>query len=1004
MDQNFREAVRNAFLTCALDGRRLPFLSRHFTSGDEELADGNIADGKMTPSAQLMLFLELTSFLDLYGVTPTARLREMASRISYKFFLPTTVGNKLQPPLFDFHKMVPDASLRHLEVVLNAKTQTIPRDIFFDFSKAVVDSLTGAPFISFLTSTECSRMRGYLRNTAPYFNLPLKEVVDGLVGDTKHAGAKNCFAYILLFLVCQVEKEPSGEHNFGNEEETRSRLLGASNDLCCTIFIRRTFLPALQATKTALEQLKNGQEIDVAVVEKLIKASKKFWGVYISGTMELSSRMDEIDSSFKAVRKELETVAAEVVKKGGSTVPPNRATAEIYVQSKLVETATTLVEEMLYNYAANVNAKFREHKFHEWMCNELSKLRAKDPTWNDKQEIPNLPQGCVKRLLRKADLPEGVSSHKPFKTPTIDDDNERNYPNAEFAVIFGSAVGNEIASEMPVPGIESSDIRRYTCLPVALDREHEHDSSFSAEEALPPTFEGYAVVPPQKPKPFVRKTLSSHFSKDGWEVSLVSFTIPNAESSGAESALYGVSLFLQCKPDHVSIVQDRIDAFVHDEEKTTAPNTNDFQSPINLRKTETTESEGTIGEIGKKGLVKNVSVSAPISAFNDKLKSTSWVSRVLGEEFRDPLQPISIGLALVSRKNVILAMRDTLSRLLFDYSRRNEEGPESSVLGNCGVLVDVLGNFAHRDVESISLRCILEPYLRAASAPWIDRPISSQASAFESLALQQVADCLPPTPFALLFITALLEQKIILSSSRRSVLQSATVALSALLDPLKWSHLLVPMVPASLAGDLIQYPAPFILGVPSEDSQNAELIGNLPRDVTLVDLDVGRVILAPDFGLDNDMVQKSQDPRATAGALRSQVLYLAQALGTIFGNTLKAESWLCDVVVPPGGRNSTEHGVGGLKFVAKSFISELLEGMSQSRKRCVECCNDPCSIVSFSVFRDYQVFRRAATGSKRLRRRMVRPVSQPFSLTKTNSSKSRIIEPTKLTNLSSRRR
>ncbi len=921
MDSNFREAVRNAFLTCALDARRLPYLSRHFSSGDEEFPEA-----RMTPSAQLMLFLELTSFLDLYSVTPTTRLREMASKITHKFFLPRTIGNKLQPPLFDFHHMVPDASLRHLELVLNAKTQTIPRDIFFDFIKAVVDSLTGAPFISFLTSSECSRMRAYLRNTAPCVNLPFKDVMDGLVGDTKNAGAKNCFAYMLLFLICQVEKEPAGEYSFGNEIETKTRLLGASNDLCCAIFIRRTLIPTLQVTKSKLEELKEGQELDNAVTQKLVKASETFWDLYISGTMELSSRRDENETSFKAVRLELERVAKEILHKGDGAVQMTRGTAELFVQSKLVEMTTTLAEEMVFNYAANVNTKFREHKFHEWMCNELSKLRSKDPTWNSRQEIPSLPQGCVKRLLRKADLPDGVSSHKPFKKDGDNEDEERNYPNAEFGVIFGSSVGNELASAMPIPGIEASDIRRYTCLPVALDRELELDASFVADEAIPPTLEGYAIVPPQKPRPFTQKAQGSHFSKDGWEISMVSFTVPNAESSGANSALYGVSLFFQCKPDQVAIVQDRVDTFVHLEEKQAEPTilADKFQSPITLTKIETTESEDGVGELGKKGYVKNVSVSAPIPAFNNKLKSTSWVSRVLGEEYRDPRHPISIGLALVSRKNVILAMRDTLSRLLYDYCREDDDG--SSELGNCGVLVDVLGNFASSDVESIALRCILEPYLRHASTPWIERPLSFQVSAFESMAFVQVTDCLPPTPLALLFIAALLEQKIILSSSRRSVLLSTTVALSALLHPLKWSHLLVPLVPSSLAGDLIQYPAPFILGVPSQDSENADLLGNLPRDVTLVDLDVGRVILAPEFGMDNEMVRKSKDPSATAGALRSQVLYLAQALGTVFGASLKPSAWLCDVVIPVGDNDNITNRIEELKSSAKGFVVELLEG------------------------------------------------------------------------------
>jgi DENN (AEX-3) domain len=141
---------------------------------------------------------------------------------------------------------------------------------------------------------------------------------------------------------------------------------------------------------------------------------------------------------------------------------------------------------------------------------------------------------------------------------------------------------------------------------------------------------------------------------------------------------------------------------------------------------------------------------------------------------------------------------------------------------------------------------------------------------------------------------------------------------------------MVPMVPATLASDLVQYPAPFILGVPSEEAENEHLIANLPRDVTLVDLDVGRVILAPDFGLDNEMVQKSENPGATASALRSQVLYLAQTLGSIFGSRLKPETWMCDRLLPSGtvlGTESPPTDIEGFKQAAKSFVGELLEGV-----------------------------------------------------------------------------
>jgi hypothetical protein len=241
----------------------------------------------------------------------------------------------------------------------------------------------------------------------------------------------------------------------------------------------------------------------------------------------------------------------------------------------------------------------------------------------------------------------------------------------------------------------------------------------------------------------------------------------------------------------------------------------------------------------------------------------------------------------------------------------------------------MLGAFSYQDHEASALKIVLEPYIRSACSSWVDRPLTDQSRAFETFALKQLTDALPPTPLALIFVTALLEQKIIISSSRRSVLHAACSALVNLLRPLKWSHLLVPLVPGALAADLIQYPAPFLLGVPSEDADNMNLLGYLPRDVTLVDLDVGRVILAPSFGQDNEMVRKAEDTNATARALRSQALYLAQGLGTVFGNSLRPRSWQCDnplLPTNPDSIDSETRNLVSLKNTASSFIMELLEG------------------------------------------------------------------------------
>ena len=945
MDSNFRAAIRNAFLVCALDSRRLPFLARHLSTEEQQLTSADLnateeGNNNMTPNAELMLFLELASFLDLYDITPTARLRESAARIAYKFFLPTQIGNGIQPPLFDFHHLVPYSSLRHLEFVLNGKSQSIPRDLFLDFQKSVIDSLSGLPFLSFLASADCSTMRAYLRNTAPYINIPFKPMMDsiatGQVNDRDTAAANNSFTYTLIYLICRMEKECSGEYDFAIESEINRRILGATHDICCALFIKRNLLPIMESTKVKITSLKEGEAMPELLSQKFIKVVEQFWDLYLADCIELSTKSTEMEGLYYKVRNILEIISNDVDET--SDFDPC-ASVNAILKSTLVKEATILADELLYDYAANAHSKFRDHKFHEWMCSELCKVLASDPYWYKKEVIPVLPQGCLKRLLRKVELPSGVSSHKPYMV-TPKEESDRNYHNADWAVVFGSSVGTELASQMPVPGLDSPDIRRYTCLPVALDRDHTDYDDFRPEEVLPATFESYAFVPPSKPKPFQSLVDAGRVTVDGWEVSLVTFTIPNGDSSSSgdatESALYGVSLCFQrksvdgedgklCKCIPSNLVEE-IDASEMD-------NAN-WKSPINFEKTDSTEGSGMH--------VRNVKISSKLPIFEKHLKEQSWVERVLEEEYRDQSSPVAIGIALVSRKNVIFSMRDTLSRLFFDYSRQPGQSlQDAKASTSCGALVELLGSCSYQDHEGSTLRVLLEPYLRVSTASWVDRPLAAQETAFESHALRQLTDCLPPTSLALLFVTALLEQKIIFSSGRRSMLHAACVGLANLIRPLKWSHLLVPMVPGALANDLIQYPAPFILGVPSEDADSMDLLSNLPRDVTLVDLDVGRVILAPNFGQDNDMCRGTTDAQATARALRSQVLYLAQGLGTVFGNSLRSESWICDEPSlshsTPGKLQlqnetlSTVVRLDQLRSSARGFVNELLEGS-------VSCC------------------------------------------------------------------
>jgi hypothetical protein len=412
--------------------------------------------------------------------------------------------------------------------------------------------------------------------------------------------------------------------------------------------------------------------------------------------------------------------------------------------------------------------------------------------------------------------------------------------------------------------------------------------------------------------------------------------IPRADATtedGEEASLFGVSLVFQRRlMTTPSIPVARAKTFFPDaaaqSEATFDPTSSnsDTETEVGLN------SDGSVvqthdsvvsAETPKRSNV--VELNSPI--FAERLQERSWTER-LSREVRDDDGSVTVGIALVSQRNVVFAMRETLVRLLRDFSR----GPDETTtdLRECDALVNLLGNFAHQDVEPASLKSILEPFLRSASTPWLERPISAQKLGFEQMAGQQLIRSLPPVPLALLFVTALLEQKIVLSSSRRSILLSATVALQQLLRPLKWCHLIVPRVPSALAADLLQYPAPFILGMPSEDPGMMDLIRDLPNDVTLVDLDVGRVILAPSFAHNSEMGRGTPNNENTAGALRSQVLYLAQSLGGVFGARMDSPTWLCDQPLltnyeqPSMPKHESEFDT--LRSVCQSFLKELLAG------------------------------------------------------------------------------
>ncbi|CAN0001843.1 unnamed protein product, partial [Ectocarpus fasciculatus] len=170
--------------------------------------------------------------------------------------------------------------------------------------------------------------------------------------------------------------------------------------------------------------------------------------------------------------------------------------------------------------------------------------------------------------------------------------------------------------------------------------------------------------------------------------------------------------------------------------------------------------------------------------------------------------------------------------------------------------------------------------------------------------------CLSPRNLCLVMSALLCERKVVLVSSRLSLLTQAGEVFRSLLQPLSWSHVYVPLLPRRMAADLLQCPTPFILGLESVTARELEL----PRDAIQVHLDTDYLCVPKDFvGL---------APLSIVCSRISSVL----------------NPGVDDLDCPSGGGA----GAGGawaagtartIRFLFREFISELLQGATESTFR-----------------------------------------------------------------------
>jgi len=119
------------------------------------------------------------------------------------------------------------------------------------------------------------------------------------------------------------------------------------------------------------------------------------------------------------------------------------------------------------------------------------------------------------------------------------------------------------------------------------------------------------------------------------------------------------------------------------------------------------------------------------------------------------------------------------------------------------------------------------------------RPPANNPLLFTHYPLRLLFECLDSDNALLLLEAVLMEQRVLLLSSKLSALTVVGETLLHLIFPLRWPHVYIPLLPRSLI-DFLFAPMPFIIGM-HHSWVKGQLTGDMASDMVIVDLDANRV-------------------------------------------------------------------------------------------------------------------------------------------------------------------
>ena len=357
------------------------------------------------------------------------------------------------------------------------------------------------------------------------------------------------------------------------------------------MFIQGTLLPAIDEVQNMIQQRKKdnaNNDNERACYRSVIATCEQLWEAYVApaGGILAETVSEESERLFcllNDVRRALVgAVSVEDQTRSAGVISDETGRKIVYAivsSTELKVSLEKLAEELKQEYAISTRPEYHAHMFHEWLCGEVhrwAKRRALSPPadLSSQEEAPSegiypMLEGSITRLMRRVELPKGVSQHRPQRldasprpskptdsSPTTGAESaeKSSVPsiqnvNAEYAIVFGNDDGMDSTGR--VLGLDSSAnidfgaVRRFTCVKLP----GQSDESALDKNDIPPTLESYAVVPPIRELPFADIIDEGRLSADGWEISLVNFMVPNS-NPGAVSEddvddgpfIYGVSL------------------------------------------------------------------------------------------------------------------------------------------------------------------------------------------------------------------------------------------------------------------------------------------------------------------------------------------------------------------------------------------------------------------------------------------------------------------------------